>query len=166
MSDKSYNVLFICTGNSARSIIAEAVLNKLGDGRFHAFSAGSHPRGSVHPMTLRVLAEQGYETAALRSKGWDEFAGPGAPTMDFIFTVCDKAAGEGCPAWPGQPITAHWGFADPAAVEGDDAQQHRAFAQVEFEIATRLRHLMSLPIASLDRLSLQNELRALGVARG
>lgn len=165
MSDKIYNVLFICTGNSARSIIAEAVLNKLGAGRFHAFSAGSHPRGSVHPMTLRVLAEQGYETAALRSKGWDEFAGPGAQTMDFIFTVCDKAAGEVCPAWPGQPITAHWGFADPAAVEGDDAPQHRAFAQIEFEIATRLRHLMSLPIASLDRLSLQNELRALGTPR-
>jgi arsenate reductase len=165
MSDKHYNVLFICTGNSARSIIAEAVLNTLGGDRFHAYSAGSHPRGGVHPMTLEVLKEQGCNTEGLRSKSWDEFAAPDAPALDMVFTVCDKAAGEICPVWPGQPITAHWGFPDPAAVEGDAAAQRRAFATSAFEITNRLRQLMSLPIGTLDRISLQNELRAMGARK-
>lgn len=165
MPDKIYNVLFICTGNSARSLMAEAILNKQGAGRFRAFSAGSHPRGGVHPMTVQILTEQGYDTSELRSKGWGEFSHADAPVMDMIFTVCDKAAGEVCPAWPGQPITAHWGFEDPTAVEGNEVALHRVFAATELEISTRLRHLTNLPLASLDRISLQNELRAMGSRR-
>lgn len=162
MSDKVYNVLFICTGNSARSIIAEAVMNQLGQGKFRAYSAGSHPRGEIHPLTLELLTKHRYDVAGMRSKSWDEFAGPEAPAMDFIFTVCDKAAGEMCPAWPGQPITAHWGFTDPAAVEGDEDHKRQAFNRALMEISNRLRIFLSLPLEKIDRMSLQHELRKLG----
>ncbi len=162
MPHRVYNALFICTGNSARSIMAEVILNHLGNNRFRAFSAGSHPRGEVHPLTIQVLAGQGYALDRLRSKSWIEFAGPSATAMDFIFTVCDQAAGEACPAWPGQPITAHWGFADPAAVVGTREQQIKAFTNAQFEIASRIRLLLSLPVNKLDRMSLQGSLRELG----
>lgn len=162
MSAKVYNTLFICTGNSARSIMAEVVLNHFGLGRFKAYSAGTNPRGTVHPMTLEVLAGQGYSQAGLRSKSWSEFANPDAPAMDFIFTVCDSAAGESCPAWPGQPITAHWGFADPAVIDGDDETRRKAFADVQRQIAGRIRLFLSIPIEKIDRLSLQTQLRELG----
>ena len=166
MTEKRYNALFICTGNSARSILAEVILNHLGRDRFKAYSAGSHPRGEVHPMTLEVLTDQGYDVTGLRSKSWNEFAAPDAPPMDFIFTVCDRAAGESCPAWPGQPITAHWGFADPAVVTGDRGKQFKAFITAQFEIANRIRLLINLPVEKIDRLSLQTQLRALGQQRG
>lgn len=162
MSDKIYNVLFLCTGNSARSIIAEAILNQLGAGRFRAYSAGSHPRGDVHPLTLDLLQSHSYDVSTLRSKSWDEFAEPGAPKMDFIFTVCDQAAGEACPFWPGQPVSAHWGFADPSHVEGDDASKRRAFAHTHMEITNRIRLFLSLPLDKLDRMSLQKQLREMG----
>lgn len=162
MSDQSYNVLFLCTGNSARSIIAEAVLNQLGAGRFRAYSAGSHPRGEVHPLTLELLRHNHYDVSTLRSKSWDEFAAPGAPKMDFIFTVCDQAAGEACPIWPGQPVTAHWGFADPSHVAGDDETRRRAFIRTHIEIINRIRLFLSLPLDKLDRLSLQKQLHAMG----
>ena len=165
MTAKIYNTLFICTGNSARSIMAEVTLNRLGKDRFCAYSAGSHPRGEVHPLTLQVLTDQGYDIGGLRSKSWEEFAQPGAPQMDFIFTVCDRAAGEVCPTWPGQPITAHWGFADPAAVEGDPAKTLKTFTNTQFQIANRIRTFLSLPLASIDRLSLQNQLRQMGQER-
>ena len=166
MPQRPYTVLFICTGNSARSIMAEVVLNHLGRDRFQAFSAGSHPRGEVHPLTLQVLAAQGYAVDCLRSKSWTEFAGRSASAMDFIFTVCDQAAGEACPAWPGQPITAHWGFADPATVAGDPEHRLKAFTQAQFQIATRIRLLLCLPMAKLERLSLQSKLRELGEQSG
>ncbi|MDE2260872.1 MAG: arsenate reductase ArsC [Betaproteobacteria bacterium] len=162
MKAKIYNVLFICTGNSARSIMAEAIMNDLGKGRFKAYSAGSDPRGTVHPMTLQVLTSQGYDVAGLRSKSWTAFAASDSPAMDFIFTVCDQAAGEVCPAWPGQPVTAHWGFADPAAVAGDREKQLKAFTHAEFQITNRIRLFMSLPVDKLDRLSLQTRLREMG----
>ena len=162
MSERIYSVLFLCTGNSARSIIAEALLNDLGKGRFKAYSAGSHPRGEVHPMTLEVLRAQGYDTRSLRSKSWDEFVRPDAPVMDFVLSVCDRAAGEVCPVWPGQPITAHWGFADPVAVEGERDRVLRAFHQVEHQIANRIRLLLSLPIGKLERLALKRELDRIG----
>lgn len=162
IKDKVYNVLFICTGNSARSIMAEVILNHLGQGRFKAYSAGSHPRGAIHPMTLKLLANQHYDIEGLRSKSWSEFVQAGAPVMDFIFTVCDQAAGETCPVWPGQPISAHWGFADPVAVTGDNEKQFKAFTTAEIQIANRIRLLLSLPIDKLDRLSLQAKLRELG----
>ncbi|HYW90963.1 MAG TPA: arsenate reductase ArsC [Gammaproteobacteria bacterium] len=162
MSDKSYNVLFICTGNSARSIIAEVVMNHLGRGRFQAYSAGTDPRGEVHPLALQVLSNQGFGTSGLRSKSWSEFVEPGAPPMDFIFTVCDQAAGEACPAWPGQPITAHWGFADPAAVIGERDEQLKAFTKAQFQIATRIRLFLNLPLHKIDRMSLQTRLRDMG----
>jgi arsenate reductase len=162
MDKKIYNVLFICTGNSARSIMAEVIMNHLGRERFKAYSAGSHPRGEVHPMTLEVLSGQRYDLGGLRSKSWTEFAEPDAPQMDFIMTVCDQAAGEACPAWPGQPITAHWGFADPTKVEGDREKQLRAFSNAQFQIANRIRLFMSLPIEKIDRMSLQTKLRELG----
>lgn len=161
MSGKIYNVLFICTGNSARSILAEVIMNDLGRGRFKAFSAGSHPRGELHPLTLEVLAGKRYNTDGLRSKSWAEFAAPNAPQMDFIFTVCDQAAGEACPAWPGQPITAHWGFSDPALITGIREIQLKAFANVQLQISNRIRLFLNLPIDKIDRMSLQNELRQL-----
>jgi len=165
VTGKIYNTLFICTGNSARSIMAEVILNHVGKDRFRAYSAGSHPRGEVHPLTLQVLRDKGYAIDGLRSKSWEEFARPDAPRMDFIFTVCHRAAGEVCPAWPGQPITAHWGFADPVAVGGDPAQMLKTFVNTQFQIANRIRTLLSLPLASIDRLSLQNQLRQMGQER-
>ena len=161
MNDKIYNVLFLCTGNSARSIIAEAVLNKLGGGKIRAYSAGSYPRGEVHPLTLQLLQENGHDVNSLRSKSWDEFATADAPKMDFVFTVCDQAAGEVCPAWPGQPITAHWGFADPAATVGDTEMQRKVFSKIYIEITNRLQTFLSLPIDKIDRASLQNKVREL-----
>lgn len=162
MSDKIYNVLFLCTGNSARSVMAEVLLNVLSKGRFKAYSAGSHPAGRVNPFTLELLAKNGHDTAALRSKSWDEFAVAGAPHMDFVITVCDNAAGEVCPMWPGQPMTAHWGFEDPAAVEGTDEQKRKKFVSVYHQIARRLNILLSLPIDKLDRIALQKEVREIG----
>ena len=158
----TYNVLFLCTGNSARSIIAEVLLNRIGCGRFRAFSAGSHPRGEVHPVTLKVLAEAGESTEGLRSKGWDELARPEAAPLDFVFTVCSKAAGEQCPVWPGQPMTAHWGIDDPAAVEGPEAERLRAFHRAYTDLQTRIRLFTSLRLELLDRLALQHEIRRIG----
>jgi protein-tyrosine-phosphatase len=157
-------VLFLCTGNSARSIMAEAILNREGKGRFRAFSAGSHPKGEVNPYTLRLLERLNYDTRGARSKSWDEFAREGAPDMDFVFTVCDDAAGEVCPVWPGQPMTAHWGVPDPASVTGSDAEKAAAFADIYRMLSTRISVFVSLPIASLDRLTLQRRLDAIGKA--
>jgi protein-tyrosine-phosphatase len=157
-------VLFLCTGNSARSIMAEAILNREGKGRFRAFSAGSHPKGKVNPYTLRLLERLNYDTRGARSKSWDEFAREGAPDMDFVFTVCDDAAGEVCPVWPGQPMTAHWGVPDPASVTGSDAEKAAAFADIYRMLSTRISVFVSLPIASLDRLTLQRRLDAIGKA--
>lgn len=165
MADKIYNALFICTGNSARSIMTEVIMNHLGRDRFKAYSAGSHPRGEVHPLTLEVLTSKCYDIGGLRSKSWTEFAAPDAPPMDFIITVCDCAAGEVCPAWPGQQITAHWSFADPAAVAGNQERQLKAFTNVQFEIANRIRLMLSLPIDKIDRMSLQTKLRELSPSR-
>jgi len=156
-----YNVLFLCTGNSARSILAEAILNREGRGRFKAFSAGSHPKGQVHPMALETLDEMGFETKGYRSKPWDEFAVEGAPRLDFVFTVCDNAAGETCPTWPGQPMTAHWGIEDPAAVV-DDELQRRAFRDSFFALQRRIGLFLSLPLDSIDELSLRTKLREIG----
>ena len=155
-----YNVLFLCTGNSARSILAEAILNKDGAGRFRAFSAGSQPKGQVHPAALRLLDELGFPTEGYRSKNWDEFAAPGAPPLDFVFTVCDNAAGETCPIWPGQPMTAHWGIEDPAAIEGD--RQPQAFRDAFHALQRRIGLFLSLPMESIDELSLQTQLREIG----
>ena len=165
MADKVFNVLFICTGNSARSILAEAILNREGGGKFRAFSAGSHPKGAVHPYALDLLRRTNHPTGELRSKSWDEFAAPGAPKLDFAFTVCDNAAGEVCPVWPGQPMTAHWGLPDPAAVEGNEALKRTAFAETYRMLANRLSIFVNLPIASLDKLSLQKRLDDIGRAR-
>jgi protein-tyrosine-phosphatase len=162
---KVYNVLFLCTGNSARSILAEAIVNRLGEGRFRGFSAGSHPKGQVHPMAIEVLREHGDDTKGLRSKSWDEFAKPGAPPLDFVFTVCDNAAGEACPVWPGQPITAHWGLEDPAAFEGPADQQRWLFRRVYRALERRIELLTSLNVESLDRLSLQARLAEIGRSR-
>ena len=162
MTDGIYNVLFLCTGNSARSILAESVLNNLGKGRFRAFSAGSYPKGAVHPMALTLIAEAGLPTEGLRSKNWDEFVGPDAPTIDIVITVCDNAAGEVCPVWPGQPMSAHWGVEDPAAFEGTQEQVERKFREVAQILKRRIELFLSLPMQSLDRLSLQNELRDIG----
>ena len=162
MADNPYNVLFICTGNSARSILAEVSTNHIGHGRFKAYSAGSHPRGEIHPLTLEVLSGQGYDIGGLRSKSWLEFTGADAPQMDFIFTVCDQAAGEVCPAWPGQPVTAHWDFSDPSKVVGDREAQLKAFKMAQSQIANRIRLFLSLPIDKIDRVSLQAQLRELG----
>ena len=160
MTDKTYNVLFLCTGNSARSILGEALLNRDGDGRFNAYSAGSYPNGKVHPMALNILDGMGFDTKDLRSKSWDEFAEPGAPQMDFIFTVCDNAAGESCPVWLGQPMTAHWGIEDPAAVEGDG--QHEAFLTALRYLRNRISLFLNLPFETLDKMSLANRLDAIG----
>ncbi len=162
MQDRTYNVLFICTGNSARSVIAEGLMNELGQGRFKAFSAGSHPKGAVHPLALKVLAKHRITTDGFRSKSWEEFAGPDAPELHFVFTVCDQAAGEVCPVWPGQPMTAHWGIPDPAAVEGTDAQKVEAFREAFRTLERRIGVFCALPIASLDRLSLTNRLHEIG----
>jgi len=156
------NVLFLCTGNSARSILAEAYLNSAGEGRFKACSAGSKPGGRVNPFALELLEKTRLDTAGLRSKSWDEFAKPGAPTMDFVFTVCDNAAAEPCPYWPGQPMTAHWGVPDPAAVEGSDEEKRRAFRQAFTALSARINLLINLPMDKLDRLALQKKLQEIG----
>jgi arsenate reductase len=160
LSDQPYNVLFLCTGNSARSIFAEAILNREGRGQFKAYSAGSHPKGEVHPMTLETLEEMGFLTDGYRSKDWNEFAAAGAPPLDFVFTVCDNAAGETCPAWPGQPMTAHWGIEDPAAEEGE--RQERAFRSAFYALQRRIGLFLALPLESIDELSLQQWLRDIG----
>lgn len=165
MADKVYNVLFLCTGNSARSIFGECLMNRFGQGRFRGFSAGSHPKGEVHPLALHELAQNNYLTEGLRSKDWEEFAAPGAPHMDFVFTVCDNAAAEVCPAWPGQPMTAHWGVADPAAVEGEEYIRKAAFARAFRELQNRISIFVNLPIASLDKLRLQERLDEIGRTR-
>jgi protein-tyrosine-phosphatase len=163
MSEKKvYNVLFLCTGNSARSIIAECVLNRLGRGRFRAYSAGSFPKGEVHPYALALLRRQSFPTDELRSKSWNEFAAPGAPRLDFVFTVCDNARGEVCPVWPGQPMTAHWGMPDPAAVEGNEAERRLAFAETLRMLNNRIGTFVSLPLKALDRLSLQKRIDEIG----
>ena len=162
MADRPFNVLFLCTGNSARSIIAECLLNQWGRGRFVGYSAGSYPKGKVHPLALDLLKDMRVATAGLRSKSWDEFAVPGAPPMDFVFTVCDDAAGEVCPIWPGQPMTAHWGIADPAAVTGSEQAQRAAFRTTFSELDSRIRTFTSLPILSLDRIKLKEGLDAIG----
>jgi arsenate reductase len=163
MSDKIYNVLFVCTHNSARSIIAEGLLNRLGRPNFRAWSAGSHPSGQVQPMALKVLAGMLVpDEGQFRSKDWNEFAQPGAPELDFVFTVCDKAAGEVCPVWPGQPMSAHWGVGDPSAVEGSEDQQRRAYEDTARVLKRRIELMLSLPMASLDRMSLQRELKDIG----
>lgn len=164
MSDNVYNVLFLCTGNSARSILAEAIVNKDGAGRFRAYSAGSFPKGAVHPMALDVLSSLGFSTEGARSKSWDEFAAPGAPPIDFIFTVCDNAAGETCPIWPGHPMTAHWGIEDPAAVEGPG--QRDAFVTALRYLRNRIDLFLELPIAALDAMTLQARLRDIGATEG
>ena len=162
MSDHVYNVLFLCTGNSARSILAEAILNRVGQGRFHAYSAGSQPKGEVHPFALQLLKSANHDTSFARSKNWEEFAAPGAPEMHFVFTVCDNAANEACPVWPGQPMTAHWGVPEPAAAEGTDAERHLAFADTYRMLNNRISIFTSLPLASLDRLALQKRLDEIG----
>jgi arsenate reductase (thioredoxin) len=165
MADRRFNVLFLCTGNSARSIMGEALLNFWGRGRFQAFSAGSHPKGSVHPLALEVLRRSHLAVDDLRSKSWDEFAIPDAPPMDFVFTVCDNAAAEVCPTWPGQPMTAHWGIHDPAAVEGADDEKLRAFNKAFRELDARLKIFTSLRLEMLDQMSLQRQLDAIGQMR-
>jgi arsenate reductase len=157
-----YQTLFLCTGNSARSILAEAFLNAAGQGRFVAHSAGSHPSGRVHPLAIDLLERQRIATSALRSKSWEEFAAPGAPKLDFVFTVCDSAAAEACPVWPGQPMTAHWGVSDPAAVKGSEEEVRKAFLQAFTTLSNRIRLLLSLPMDKLDRLALQNRLQEIG----
>src|SRR5918993_4215228 len=157
---KTYNTLFLCAGNSARSIMAEAILNAEGRGRFRAFSAGNHPKGEVHPMALEILEECGLPAEGYRSKDWNEFAAEGAPDLDFVFTVCDNAAGEVCPVWPGQPMTAHWGIEDPAAVEGD--HQVQAFSNAFYALQRRIQLFLALPLESIDELSLKTKLREIG----
>ncbi len=159
VTTKSYNVLFLCTGNSARSVLAESLMNELGRGRFNAFSAGSHPKGAVHPLAVKTLAAHRIPTDGLRSKRWDEFALPDAPAMDFVFTVCDEAAGEVCPVWPGQPMTAHWGMPDPAAVEGDDAAKEKAFLDAFVTLKRRIELMLSLPLATLDRMAIHRQIK-------
>ncbi len=166
MTDPVYNVLFLCTGNSARSIIAESILNKDGRGRFRAFSAGSHPKGAINPFALKVLASYGYPTEGARSKDWDEFAQRSAPVMDFVFTVCDNAAGEVCPHWPGQPMTAHWGIEDPAAVEGSDLDKERVFVMAFRYLKNRIGAFAAIPIARLDKLKLASRLKEIGQMDG
>lgn len=162
MSNRCYNVLFLCTGNSARSILAEAILNRRSNGRFKAFSAGSHPTGLVNARVLRLLDSSEYATDHLRSKSWEEFSGPEAPVMDFVFTVCDKAAEEQCPVWPGHPINAHWGIPDPAAVDGSELEKSWAVTEAYRALSRRIELFLNMPVATLDRLSLQRELSNIG----
>jgi arsenate reductase len=162
MAQKVFNVLFLCTGNSARSILAEGLMNQWGRGKFRAFSAGSHPKGQVHPIALELLKKMNMSTEGLRSKSWDEFAVPGAPALDFVFTVCDNAAAEVCPYWPGQPMTAHWGVPDPAAIEGSDVEKWVAFRTAFKLLDNRIKIFTSLPLASLDRIKLQERLDSIG----
>jgi arsenate reductase len=162
MTNRPYNVLFLCTGNSARSVMAEALITTLGQGRFVGYSAGSHPTGKVNPFAVEMIAPTGYDLTKLRSKSWDEFALGEAPQMDFIITVCDNAAGEVCPYWPGKPATAHWGYEDPAAVVGSDEQKRDAFRKIFQQIAARTRLFTALPLESLDALAIQHELKAIG----
>jgi arsenate reductase len=162
VTDRPYNVLFLCTGNSARSILAEALMNHWGQGKFVGLSAGSHPKSAPNPIALQLLTQMKLPTAGLRSKSWDEFAAAGAPPLDFVFTVCDNAAGEMCPVWPGQPMTAHWGIADPAAVEGTETEKWLAFRQAFNAMESRIKVFTSLPLASLDRMKLQERLNAIG----
>lgn len=163
MTDKTYYVLFVCTGNSARSVIAEGLLNALGARRgFRGYSAGSHPKGSVHPLALETLARHGIATDGFRSKSWDEFGAPGAPALDFVITVCDQAAGEACPYWPGQPMTAHWGLPDPAAVQGSDETKQKAFRDTFIAMKRRIELMLALPLSELDRLALHQRVKAIG----
>ncbi|MDP1928271.1 MAG: arsenate reductase ArsC [Thiobacillus sp.] len=162
MTEPVYNVLFLCTGNSARSILAEGLLTHLGKGRFRAFSAGSHPAGQVNPFAQELLEKNHFETGDLRSKSWDEFARPDAPQLDFVITVCDNAAGEVCPVWPGQPMTAHWGIPDPAAVEGTDEQKRHAFVDAMNQLQRRICMFVSLPFATLDKMKLEKAVREIG----
>ena len=162
MNTTAFNVLFLCTGNSARSVLAEAYLNAAGKGRFVAYSAGSHPVGAVNPFALKLLQKNRIDTANLSSKSWEEFAQAGAPALDFVFTVCDNAAGEVCPIWPGQPMTAHWGIQDPAAAQGSDEHKRKAFLRAFSELSTRINLFMSLPIGKLDRLVLRKKLQEIG----
>jgi arsenate reductase len=166
MTDRVFNVLFLCTGNTARSVLGEAILRHEGQGRFNAFSAGSQPKGIVNPYALRTLESLGYPVDGLRSKTWDEFAQPGAPKMDFVFTVCDSAAGETCPLWPGQPVTAHWGIEDPAAVEGSDVEKMRAFADAFRFMRNRINAFTALPLTMLDSMSLKKSLQDIGALEG
>jgi len=165
LNERSYNVLFLCTGNSARSILAEAILNHVGKARFRAFSAGSHPGGRVNPYAIELLEKQGLAVADLRSKSWDEFAAPGAPPIDFVFTVCDNAAGEACPVWPGQPMTAHWGIEDPAAVEGSDAEKRKALSRAFTEMNRRISLFINLPLIKLDAMAIKRKLDEIGQLR-
>ena len=165
-ADRVYNVLFLCTGNSARSVLGEVLLNQLGAGRFRAYSAGSHPKGSVHPLTIETLEAEGLPTDGVRSKSWDEFAGADAPQMDFVFTVCDDAANETCPVWPGHPMTAHWGIEDPAAVSGPPIQQRAAFVRAYKFMRSRILAFTALPIAAIDELALKENLRTIGKMDG
>ena len=162
MAEKAHNVLFLCTGNSARSILAEAILGRLGKQHFNSYSAGSQPKGEPHPQALQLLGSLNYDTTRFRSKSWDEFARPGAPNLDFVFTVCDNAAGEVCPVWPGQPVSAHWGVPDPAAVKGSDAEIAAAFAETYRLMNNRIAAFVNLPIRSIDRLSLTRRLDDIG----
>ncbi len=166
MAERPYNVLFLCTGNSARSIMGEVILNREGKGRFNAYSAGSHPKGAVNPNTVALLQSLNYDVSELRSKSWDEFAQPGGPEFDFVFTVCDDAAGEACPVWPGQPMTAHWGIEDPAAVEGGEAEVSLAFKEAYRLLYQRITIFASLPIGSLDRMVLNAKLHEIGRGEG
>lgn len=162
MTAKRYNVLFLCTGNSARSIMAECILGRLGRGRFKAYSAGSHPKGMVHPYAIELLRRENFVTSELRSKSWNEFARPGAPALDFVFTVCDQAAAEVCPVWPGQPMSAHWGLPDPAAFEGSETEKRLTFADAYRMLTQRISIFVSLPLNSLDKISLQKRLHDVG----
>jgi len=164
MDARPYHVLFLCTGNSARSILAESILNRSGGGRFRAFSAGSFPKGTVHPLALELLDEDGLPTDGLRSKSWDEYAAPGAPPIDFIFTVCDNAAGEACPVWPGKPAVAHWGIPDPVAVAGSDNERRRAFRAAYRALKARIERFIALPLASLEPQALKSALQEIGCA--
>jgi arsenate reductase len=166
MTERLYRVLFLCTGNSARSIMAECALNRHVLGRFEAHSAGSHPKGQIHPTTLEMLERYNYRTAQLRSKSWDEFAAPGAPALDFVFTVCDNAAGEVCPIWPGQPMTAHWGVEDPAAATGSEIEKVNAFRDAARFLRNRINAFAALPLATIDRMSLQSKLKDIGKLDG